>query len=119
MHTRKLMVALAESNFYSALGVARKALLDADELGESAGCWARGATRACWVMIAAARRRSGRACAGAALRGAWHASMCAFACAVLAAPSAGCRRCVLHAGGGVEALLDDAVQPLCHTYMLY
>lgn len=32
VHTRKLMVALAESNFYSALGVARKALQDADEL---------------------------------------------------------------------------------------
>ncbi|KAL4457514.1 hypothetical protein ABPG75_012379 [Micractinium tetrahymenae] len=32
LHTKKLMVALAESNFYSALGVARKALLDADEL---------------------------------------------------------------------------------------
>lgn len=38
VHTRKLMVALAESNFYSALGVARKALQDADELGEAVPC---------------------------------------------------------------------------------
>lgn len=33
LHTKKLMVALAEANFYSALGVARKALREADELG--------------------------------------------------------------------------------------
>lgn len=34
LQTKKLMVALAECNFYGAVGIVRKALMNGDELGE-------------------------------------------------------------------------------------